>query len=173
MKREPEPIKGLYECFPGKDSRKRLWKLITLHKEDDPLKPITVISPSTYLNLYLRHQFGKTGFANVRFMNLSRFAELIGSPDVVASGLVPLSITREVLAISSALQSVDNPLRDFTLNQPLLAGLRRTFRTLGEMSESDLTLLKDRFAIEEWLSSIYDQFRENTKGFYTRGECRC
>ena len=86
MKKEAEPIKKLYECFPGKDSRQRLWKLITLHKGDDSLKPITVISPSTYLNLYLRQQFGKIGFANVRFMNLSRFAELIRSPDVVASG---------------------------------------------------------------------------------------
>ena len=62
------------------DSRapERLFTLVADFKGGDPLAPVSVVVPSTYAGLDLRHDLGCLGSTNVHFLVLSRLAELLG-----------------------------------------------------------------------------------------------
>ena len=47
---------GLYLDHHSAQQPRRLWALIAASKEDDPLAPVTVVGPSNYANLSLRHE---------------------------------------------------------------------------------------------------------------------
>lgn len=75
----------------GPDAFRDLGDALIQIKQGDPLAPVTVIGPSVYANLSLRHQLGRSGFANVRFMVLPRLAELLGAPSLASQGRSPLT----------------------------------------------------------------------------------
>ena len=56
-----------------------LWHLVRSEKESDVLAPVTVVGPTRYANLSLRHEFGRSGFANVRFIVMPALSELLGA----------------------------------------------------------------------------------------------
>ena len=68
-----------------------LLTLIRQLQRDDPLRPVTVVAPSNYALLSLRHRLGRSGFANVQFMVFPRLAELLGAPSLSAQGRRPLT----------------------------------------------------------------------------------
>ena len=72
----------------GPDAFRDLDDALIQIKQSDPLAPVTVVGPSVYANLSLRHRLGRQGFANVRFMVLPRLAELLGelNPTVIPFG---------------------------------------------------------------------------------------
>ena len=49
-------------------------------QEEDPLAPVTVVVPSWYAGFSLRHELGRSGLANVRFITSYRLSDLLGAP---------------------------------------------------------------------------------------------
>ena len=59
-------------------ARERLLTLVGDFKGGDPLAPVSVVVPSTYAGLDLRHELSRHGSTNVHFLVLARLAELLG-----------------------------------------------------------------------------------------------
>ncbi len=70
-------------------ARERLFTLVEDFKGGDPLAPVSVVVPSTYAGLDLRHDLGRRGSTNVHFLVLSRLDELLGAPSLAAQGRRP------------------------------------------------------------------------------------
>ena len=96
---EPIDSPRLYLDRHSPEQPRRLWGLIEESKRDDPLAPATVVGPSNYANLTLRHELARSGFANVRFLPMPRLAELLGAPSLAARGRTPLTSIVESAAI--------------------------------------------------------------------------
>ena len=85
------------------DLRNRLWQLIDEAKGDDVLAPVTVVGPSRYANLSLRHELGVKGFANVRFIVMPVLSEMLGAATLAQAGRRPLTAALEGVAVRAAL----------------------------------------------------------------------
>ena len=97
-------------------------------QRDDPLRPVTVVAPSNYALLSLRHRLGRSGFANVQFMVFPRLAELLGAPSLSAQGRRPLTSIFDsavVRDVASEVKGILEPLRDHPSTH---LSLRQTFR---------------------------------------------
>ena len=94
-------MKTLAKLIVGCQSLERLRNVVDGLKGDDPLAPVTVVGPSNYANLSLRHDFARAGFVNVRFMVFSRLAEFLGAPRMASEGRAPLTRVIENAAVRS------------------------------------------------------------------------
>ncbi|HZA21145.1 MAG TPA: hypothetical protein VFA32_00805 [Dehalococcoidia bacterium] len=65
-------------------ARERLRALVGALKGNDPLAPVSVVVPSTYAGLDLRHDLGRHRSASVHLMVLPRLTELLGAPSLAA-----------------------------------------------------------------------------------------
>ena len=83
----------------GSESKELLRQFVASLKTEDALAPVTVVGPSTYANLSLRHYLGRFGFANVRFFVPPRLSELLGAPSLAARGRRPLTSVLESAAV--------------------------------------------------------------------------
>ena len=87
----------------GEPAFRALQVAIQSAKRDDPLAPVTVITPSNYAGLSLRRELGHQGpVVNVRFLVLARLSELLGAPRLAANQR-PLTPLRRSEAIRAAL----------------------------------------------------------------------
>ena len=66
-----------------------LWRLVSQAKRDDVLAPVTVVSPTRYASLSLRQELGRSGFANVHFIEIPVITEMLGSPRLAREGRTP------------------------------------------------------------------------------------
>ena len=94
------------------DSPDRLSSYISYVKQADTLAPVTVIGPSVYANLSLRHNLGKSGLANVRFLVLPRLAEFLGAPSLYSENRRPLTSILESASIRAVSGQASGMLRE-------------------------------------------------------------
>ena len=80
-----------------------LWRLIQEAKTDDVLAPVTVVGPTRYANLSLRHELGRVGFVNVRFIILPMLSEMLGGAALARQGRKPLTTVMESVSLRAAL----------------------------------------------------------------------
>jgi hypothetical protein len=93
-----------------------LFDVVGAVRAGDPLAPVTVAVPSPLAGLSLRRSLGaRGGFVNVRFTALARVAELLGAPELAATGRGPLTRALRLESIHTVLAGDDGP----------LAGVRR------------------------------------------------
>ena len=78
-------------AVPITESLCRLRGVISSVQHSEPYRAVTVVSPSSFALRSLRHELGDKGLFNVRFMPLSRIAELIAAPTLNRKDLVPLN----------------------------------------------------------------------------------
>ena len=135
-------------------------------QQDDPLRPVTVVAPSNYALLSLRHRLGRSGIANVRFMVFPRLAELLGAPLLSAQRRRPLtSIINSAIVRSVASEATDmlEPLRDHPSTH---LSLRHTFRRLRHATEDALNSLATQGGLRAETVALYRLYRERTAAFY-------
>jgi hypothetical protein len=141
---------------------------ISGERSADPLKPVTVISPTHASALHLRRRLASLGpFAAVRFETMPRLAELLGAGRLAAVGKAPLARPiGDYVAAEAGKQS-----RDALQRVGELPGYSRTLRQIfrrlrraGIKRSSDVTAATSGHLPE--ILRLYDLFREGTRHFY-------
>ena len=148
------------------DQSARVWELIGRIQKGDRLSPVTVVGPSVYANLTLRHEFARYGFANVRFMALSRVAELLGAPQLAAGGRRPLTRIVESAAVRAVAQQSVGPLSNVRNNPSTHLSLKRSFRQMASASGDALDRLSRQSPLRAEVVELYRRFRERTRDLY-------
>ena len=142
------------------DSRapERLFTLVADFKGGDPLAPVSVVVPSTYAGLDLRHDLGCLGSTNVHFLVLSRLAELLGRR--------PLTPLVEAAAVRVVASEAGGPLEPVRQHPALNRTLQSTFRELRHAAEAELTALAVQGGLRSEVVRLYRLFREHTDPKY-------
>lgn len=153
-----EPIDGR--------ARERLRTLVDAFKGGDPLAPVSVIVPSTYAGLDLRHDLGRHGSANTHLLVLPRLSELLGAPSLAAQGQRPLTSLLEASAVRTVAADAGGPLEAVRLHPALHHTLRSTFRELRHASEEGLLALSGQGELRSEVVRLYRLFRERTDPHY-------
>ncbi len=155
-----------YLLYKGHQSPERLRGVVESLKRDDPLAPVTVVGPSSYANLSLRHEFARAGFVNVRFMIFSRLAEFLGAPHMASEGRTPLTRVLENAAIRAVASGATGPLGELRSHPSTLHSLKQKFRELRSVHSHSLDTLARSGEIQSETVRLYRQFRSNTTSFY-------
>ncbi len=141
--------------------RDRLWQLIRDAKGSDILAPVTVVGPTRYANLSLRHELGRTGFANVRFLVLPALAELLGAAALAKEGRRPLTATLEGVSIRAALSEATGPLAPVRGHSSTQSSLLTSFRELRKASPDVLQGIEGQDGVRAEVVRLYQSFRQN------------
>ena len=150
----------------GHQSPERLRGVVESSKRDDSLAPVTVVGPSNYANLSLRHGFARAGFVNVRFIVFSRLAEFLGAPLMAREGRTPLTRVIENAAVRAVANGALGPLGDLRDHSSTLRSLKKSFRELRSVSSSALDALVGAGTLQSETVRLYRHFRRDTAGFY-------
>ena len=140
--------------------------LVESVQQGDPLAPVTVVGPSTYANLTLRHGLARKGFANVRFLVFTRLAEFLGSPALAAQGRRPLTSILESAAVRAVTGHVSGILAELRSHPSTIRRVKSAFRQLRHTSPAALTSLGSRDQLRGEVVQLYRSFREQTREFY-------
>ena len=143
-----------------------LQQFIRQLQRDDPLRPVTVVAPSNYALLSLRHRLGLHGFANVQFIVFNRLAELLGAPSLSEKGRRPLTSifnSAVVRNVASEAKGILEPLRDHPSTH---LSLRQTFRQLRHATDAALDSLAAQGGLRSETVSLYRKYRERIEDFY-------
>ena len=135
-------------------------------QQDDLLRPVTVVAPSNYALLSLRHRLGRSGIANVRFLSFPRLTELLGAPALSAQGISPLTTVVNgamVREVASQATGMLEPLRDHPSTH---LSLFRTFRQLRHSTDDALDNLATQGGLRAETIALYREYRQRTKGYY-------
>ncbi len=152
----------------GAPAESALRSALATAKGTDPLAPVTVVCPSTYAALSLRHALGQDGLVNVRFMVLPRVAELLGAPLLAREGKRPLTAVLEKAALRAAAAQADGPLTGVRGHPSLHRSLLTTFQDLRHVSPETCAALAACGTLYAETARLYGLFRERTKGYYDR-----
>ncbi len=135
----------------------------------DPLRPVTVVTPSHAAGLHLRRRLARLGaFAGVRFETLPRIAELLAAGHLSGAGQAPLArpigdYLAEVVARESR-GSLEN-VREMPGYARTLRRIFARMRRAGIRRAADVPLASGKGDLREILR-LYDAFREASAGFY-------
>ena len=150
----------------GTRARERLLSLLDSLKCGDPLAPVSVVVPSTYAGLDLRHDLGRHGTINVHFLVLARLAELLGAPSLAAQGRRPLTPLVEAAAVRAVASEARGPLESVRQHPALQHTLQSTFRELRHAAEQGLTALAAQGDLCDEVVRLYRLFRDQTDPRY-------
>ena len=150
--------------------RDRLWQVIQETKGSDVLAPVTVVGPTRYANLGLRQEFGRLGFANVRFIILPVLSEMLGAASLAATGRRPLTGALEGVAMRATLSRATGPLAPVRGHPSTQASVRSSFRQLRQASETVLDALEQQGGVRAEVVRLFRQFREETSHDWYDGE---
>ena len=140
--------------------REVLWDLVRSAKNGDPLAPVTVVSPSRYASLSLRHDLGRRGFANVRFIELPMLAELLGA--VHLAGRRPLTELLQHIFLRQVLEQDDGPLAPVKDHRSTQDSLRASFRDLRRLDGNVQAALESRGDVSGAVARLYREYRKAT-----------
>ena len=143
-----------------------LWAVVQSIKRGDGLAPVTVVGPSNYANLSLRHEFARAGFVNVRFMVFSRMAEFLGAPRMAREDRTPLTRVLENAAVRGVASGALGPLGELRGHPSTLHSLKQSFRDLRGVSGYALDALAGSGELQAETVRLYRQFRRDTARFY-------
>ena len=143
-----------------------LWMAVQAAQAGDPLEPVTVVGPSNYANLSLRHSFARKGFANVRFMAFPRLAELLGARALAAQGMTPLSPVLESAATRAVSEDATGALRTVRSHPMTHQSLKFAFRQLRRVSGDTLDRLVEQGGLPADTVALYRKYRDKTSAFY-------
>ena len=149
---------------------KVLGDFISSLQQDDPLAPVTVVGPSTYANLTLRHEWARHGFVNIQFLTLPRLSELLGAPSLSEKGRKPLTSALENVIIRRVASGSPGILGPVSSHPTTHQSLRLTFSQLRDAPAQVLSRLGNLGTLQKEVVDLYEQFRQDTLAFYSREE---
>ena len=141
--------------------RETLWQLVREAKGDDVLSPVTVIGPTRYANLSLRHELGRDGFVNVRFVVMPVLLEQLGAALLAREGRRPLTTALETVAVRSVLADSTGPLETVKDHPSTQASIRQAFRELRRSGEPLLTGLERNLGTSALVAQLFRAFRRD------------
>jgi RecB family exonuclease len=141
--------------------RKSLWRLVRQAKGGDVLAPVTVVGPTRYANLSLRHELGRVGFVNVRFIVLPMLSELLGGAALAGAGRKPLTAVMESVSLRAALSQATGPLAPVRDHPSTHASVKASFRELHKAGSDVLAALAGQGGVRGEVVRLYQAFREN------------
>ena len=157
----------------GRTSRDSLEAAIERLKDNDPLKPVTVVPPNTLSALSLRRTLGLRpgGLVNVQFLVLPRLIELIGSPALARDERRPLSQAFRIEAIRAVVSETrETFLGDLPLEGPALRSLDTAFSDFDQCDADTLNRIAANSGRQRYLVNRYREFRERVRNFYDERE---
>ena len=140
--------------------REALWDLVGSAKNGDPLAPVTVAAPSRYASLSLRHDLGRRGFANVRFIELPMLAELLGA--VQLAGKRPLTAVLQSILLRQVLEGDDGPLAPVRDHRSTQDSLRTSFNQIRRLDEAARDALEAQGGVSGAVARLFRRYREAT-----------
>ena len=140
--------------------REALWDLVHSAKNGDSLAPVTVAAPSRYASLSLRHDLGRRGFANVRFIELPMLAELLGA--VHLAGKRPLTAVLQSILLRQVLDEDDGPLAPVRDHRSTQDSLRASFSQLRRLEEPARAALEAQGGVPGAVARLYREYRKAT-----------
>jgi RecB family exonuclease len=155
---------------PLAGARETLWRLVAELKAGNSLDPVTVVVPSTYAQLSLRQEAGRSGMANLRFDLLPRLSELLGAPALSAQKQRPMTHLLEASGVRTVAAAAEGPLADSKDHPQTRRSLRNTFRQLRHASDTALDRLAEGPPVPAETVRLFRRFRDLTEGFYDREE---
>jgi len=158
MERHAKSAGRLVVAQQSSGLRNALWELVSEAKAGDMLAPVTVVGPTGYANLSLRHELGRNGFANVRFILLPVLAELLGAASLASKGYRPLTGVLERVFMRAVLMEADGPLAPVRGHASTQASLRASFQELRYAPDSVLDGLERQGGARAEVVSLYRRF---------------
>ena len=147
------------------NAREALWQLVRAIQRDDPMAPVTVVAPSRFASLSLRHDLGLRGFANVKFIEMPRLAELLGAASL--SGKRPLTGVLQSILLRKVLQQAEGSLAPVRDHRSTQSSLRSSFGDLRSLDDESLSKLEASGGISGEVARLYRQFRsEASESWY-------
>ncbi len=135
-----------------------LWRLVSQAKRDDVLAPVTVVSPTRYASLSLRQELGRSGFANVRFIEIPVISEMLGGPRLAREGRSPLTTVLEGAFLREVIAQAAHPLGQVSDHPAALTSLRTSFRELRASGDDVLESLERRGGLGAEIVRLYRLF---------------
>ena len=146
-------------------AREALWRLVRSIRGGDPIAPVTVVAPSRFASLSLRHDLGLQGFANVKFIEMPRLAELLGAASL--SGRRPLTGVLHSILLRKVLEQADGQLSKVREHTSTQNSLRSSFGDLRQLTDESLHRLEALGGISGEVARLYRQFRsEASENWY-------
>ena len=144
----------------------KLLAFIRQVQDGDPLRPITVVAPSNYALLSIRHRLGLSGIANVRFLVAARLAELLGAPSFSAQDKRPLTSIIENAAVREVASQATGMLESLRDHPSTHMSLRNTFRQLRHATKGARDSLAAQGGLRQETVALYHDYREHVAEFY-------
>ena len=135
-------------------------------QEEDPLAPVTVVVPSWYAGFSLRHELGRSGLANVRFITSYRLSDLLGAPSRDRQKRRPLTPIIEGASIRAVLEKASGRLAPVSSHPSTHRSLMQTFRQLRRASDAAGDRLGRRGSLTGEVVDLYRRFQARTCEFY-------
>jgi RecB family exonuclease len=136
-------------------------------KAGDLLAPVTVAVPSNYAGLSIRGTLARRApIVNVRFLVLSRVAELLGAPLLAKEGRTPLGTWMRTEAIRAVLREAPGVFADVAEHPATERALGATFKDLRGLDGPALARIAARGPRQGDTARLYTRFLELTAGFY-------
>ena len=143
-----------------------LWDAVRSAQGGDALTPVTVVGPSNYAHLSLRHSFARRGFAGVRFMAFSRLAELLGARALSAEGRKPLTSVLESAATRAVSADAGGRLQAVSSHPMTQQSFKFAFRQLNRVSDDALNGLRATGGLAADTVDLFRKYRDKTSKFY-------
>jgi ATP-dependent helicase/nuclease subunit B len=158
---------GIQLVSHGAPARAALEEAVRSSKGTDPLAPVTVAVPSTYAGLALRRALAAPdGLVNVRFLGLSRLAELLGAPALAEERRRPLTRPLRAEAIRAVLADSGPPFDDIAGHPATERALDASFLDLRRAGDETLDQLTRAGEPAASSARLYRDFRRRTASFY-------
>ena len=152
----------LITCRHSPKLRKMLWRLVREAKGGDVLAPVTVVGPSSYVNLSLRQELGRSSFVNVRFVVMPVLSELLGAAALARARRKPLPAVLEGVMVRDALARAGDILKEVSEHPATQTSVRRSFYELRRVAEDVLASLQEKGRLCGEVVRLFREFRRNT-----------
>lgn len=144
-----------------------LTEAVAAAKAGDPLAPVTVAVPSNYAGLSIRATLAQRApIVNVRFLVLSRVAELVGAPLLAKDGRTPLASWARTEAVRAVLREAPGVFTDVAEHPATERALGTTFKDLRGLDPAALARIAARGPRQADTVRLYTRFVALTAGFY-------